>query len=149
MLPAQRPRQNLQMREVLVQEIDQHERPLFVVDRDDEKARALGSGGAQEVEPGGVAVERRHAEAAEQFHLLLVVIEHGQAKAIRAQQAADDVPEAAEAGEDHGIVVLGNFIRGALRNARGEERLHEAFVCSQEEGRGRHAHGDGGDQEVG
>ena len=50
---------------------------------------------------------------AKRFDLIGIVIEHGRAKAIGAEEAADDVAEAAEAGEDDGVIVLVDFVRGA------------------------------------
>ena len=91
------------------------QRLLFVVDRDDEKPRAFRARGAQEIEPRRVAVVGFDAEAAERFHLLGIVIEDGRAEAVRAQQARDDVSEAADAREDHRMIALVDLVRFALR----------------------------------
>ena len=80
----------------------------------DEKPRFLRAGAAQQIRAGRVAEEGFHPEAAQRFDPVGIVIEHGDAEAIGAQQPADDVAEAAEAGEDHRVVVLVDCVGFAL-----------------------------------
>ena len=77
-----------------------------------------------------------------------IVIEHGGADAVGAQQTRDDVSEPPDSGQDHGVVVLVDFIRLALGNAAEVTRLHQAIVEREEQRRGRHRNRDGGDEEI-
>ncbi len=72
-----------------------------VVDRDDDQLRPVGAGRAQQVEPRRVAVEHLGAEAPQQLDLVGVVIEHDRLVAGAGEHPLDDLPVAAEAGDDH------------------------------------------------
>ena len=66
----------------------------------DQQPGLAGAGRVQQIEPRGVAVEDPEAELAQQLDLVGVVVEHGGAHPAGEQQAADDLPEAAEARDD-------------------------------------------------
>ena len=70
------------------------------------------------------------------------MIENRRAKSIGAEKAADDVAEASEPGEDDGIVVFVDFVRGTLRFAFLKQRPHQLFVDGKEQGRCCHAQRD-------
>ena len=63
--------------------------------------RVLGAGGAQQVEPRRVAVVDLVAEAAHEVDLRRLISSAVNGIRLRAQHAADDLAEAAEAGDDH------------------------------------------------
>ena len=57
MLPANGAGQNPELRKIFLNQFDQLERLFFVVDGDNENARPLRARGAQEIEPGRIAIK--------------------------------------------------------------------------------------------
>ena len=100
-LRVARPRHDRELREVLARQVHQREVALDVVDRHHQHLGLAGTGHAQQVEPRGVAVVHLPAEAPRRLHLIGADVEHGGAASAGEQQAPDDLPVAAEAGDDH------------------------------------------------
>ena len=87
------------------------------------RTRAVGrTGGAQQVEPRGVAVVHLVAEAAHEVDVRLAAVERGERQPLDAQHARHDLPEAAEAGDDDRDVVLVDGVVGAAAPASASAR---------------------------
>ena len=56
--------------------------------------------------------------------------------------------EATDAGEDHGVIMLVDFVGFARRNQTAEARLHESIVDCEQERRGCHCKSDRGHEKV-
>src|SRR5882724_7939770 len=67
-------REYLEMGKVLLDDVDKLDGFFFVIDGDDEKLGATGSGRVQEIEPRGVAVEYFDAETPNNRHVIGVEI---------------------------------------------------------------------------
>ncbi len=107
---------------------------LDVVDGVHQQPGVARAGGFQQVEPSGVAVEHAIPELAQRIDLVGIVVQHHRADAAREQQTAHDLPEAAEARDDHRPL-------GRYRVARplGARAAREAPVVEHEQQRrGRH-----------
>ena len=102
---------------MLARQVDDCQRLLDVVDRDHQHLGRLRAGGAQQVQPRGIAIEHLVAESARRLDHVGVVVQHGGGDALRAQHAADDLPVAAEAGnDDRRVLRLADLLQ--LRRAR-------------------------------
>jgi hypothetical protein len=88
------------VRKVLADHLRALDALLDVVDRDDDHPGPVGAGDAHQVEPGRVAVVNAPAELAQRLDRLGIVVEHGRRDAVGEQHPADDLPVAAEAGDD-------------------------------------------------
>ena len=100
MLAIARAREDFQVRKVLADQFRGAHRGLDVVDGEHEDLRILGMRGAQQFQTRGVAVENLVAEAAQKIDLGLTGFERGKGDLLGAQDAADDLSEAAEARDD-------------------------------------------------
>ena len=131
-----RPRDDRQVREVLAHQLGHLDALLDVVDGQHHHARLVGAGGAQQVQPRRVAVEHRPAEAAHGLDLLGVVLEHGGREAVGVEQAADDLPVAAEAGDDHRRMLrLADLVElRSLRRARPGAAAHQRSAATSSSG---------------
>ena len=79
--------------------------------RNDDHFGFRGAGGAQDIEPAAVAVEHLYTEALDQLDLSRVVVDEGHRVALGAQQARDDLAEAAIAEDDD--VAIARHVRAA------------------------------------
>ena len=118
-----------------------------VVGGEHEDFGAFGMGGAQQFGFGRVAEIDHRAEAARQFDLFGIVFERGEGDLLRAQDAADDLAHAPEAGDDdarafvvdrigRAFLLLFGMLQQPVRNGDDHERRH------------RHAQADDGDEAV-
>ena len=71
----------------------------------------------EQVDAGGVAIEDE-AELAQELDLVGIMIQHSHTQALRIQQAPDDLAEAAEPGDQHGVVLWWDHIVLARRQPR-------------------------------
>src|SRR5687767_5786862 len=118
MLAARGAGQDFQARELALHRVNDLQRLRFVVDGQHQKLRMPGARCLEQIEPGSVAVKRFHPITSQRFDLVGIMIEDGGAKAISAKNAADNVSETAETGENDRIIVLIDFVRGTLGLAR-------------------------------
>ena len=72
-----------------------------IVQRDDQQLRLLGARRAQHVGSRGIAEIHLGAEARTTSTWPGIALQRGEVDAVHAQDAADDLPEAAEAADDH------------------------------------------------
>ena len=100
MLAIARAREDLQVRKMLADQFRGFHRRLDVVDGEHENFGILGMRGTQQFQPRGVSVENLIAETAQKVDLGLTGLERREGNLLGAQDAADDLPEAAEAGDD-------------------------------------------------
>src|SRR5580658_2114111 len=106
MLAVARAREDLQVRKLLAHQHRGAHRGVDVFDRQHQHLGALCAGRAQQVEPRGVAVIDLVAEAAHEIDVRLADVERREGQTLDPQHARYDLPEAAEAGDDHRDVVL-------------------------------------------
>ena len=132
MLAVAGARENLQSRKVLAHDLRRAHRGIHIVDREHEEIGGLRACGAQQVEPRGIAVVDAVAEATHEVDVRLTRIERGEFDVPRTQHARDDLPDAAEAGDDDAIVALVDLVerRGGLSV---EERLAHAIMHREEQ----------------
>ena len=97
-----------------------------VGERDDEQLRVFRPGGAQHVEPRGVAVPRLEAHLAHALHQFRAHVEHGGGHAVGLQEASDDVAHAAEAREER-----------PQRRAEPHQAHQQGDAHQQQQGEGR------------
>ncbi len=109
-----RPRDDLELREVLAREIDERETVADVVDGIDEQRGTQSACRFEQIETRRVAVKHAKAKAPEHLDLIGVVIEHGGADPAREQEAPHHLAEAPEAGHDHLRVVGVDRVSGLL-----------------------------------
>jgi hypothetical protein len=114
-----RPCHDRDVREVPARNANERQARFDVVDRVHEHARAGGARRLEQVAARGVAVEDAEAEVPEDLDVVGIVVEDGRAKAAREEQAADDLPEAAEAREDdRGVLALDGVVGPLVPGAR-------------------------------
>ncbi len=118
-------------------DLDHPQRLLRVVERDHQQAGALGAGGAQQVGPGRVAVIDLVAEAADHLDLLRALLQRGEGDAAHPQDAADDLPDPAEAADDDGRAIVADRVVGRLR-MRLQARDQQPFRRGEQQRRGGH-----------
>src|SRR3954452_20158189 len=117
MLTARSPGKDVQMRKMLADGVHDLQCLGIIVRRQDEELRARRPRGVEQVESRSIAIEALQPKPAQRFNLVRIVIEHGGAETIRPQKAADDVPETPEPGEDNGVVMLIDLIRGPIHDS--------------------------------
>src|ERR1700684_2913121 len=100
MLPIARAGEYLQMRKMLADELGGFHRGLDVVDGEHEDLGVVRIRRAQQFETGGVSVVHLIPEAAQEIALGLAGLERREGDLLGAKNAADDLSEAAEAGDD-------------------------------------------------
>ena len=119
----------------------------LICECDDEEAGVLDACGVEEIEPGGIAVEDLEAEFAQHVHVIGIAFEHGDFDALGHHEAADEIAEASETGEDHWSIFI-DAVGGALVLAHcGIAWRDDALVDDEEEGRDGHGQGDHSHQE--
>ena len=91
-----------ELREIPLGHLHHPQRLLQVVECHHQHAGALGAGGAEQVRPRRVAVIDLVAETADHLHLFGVLLQRGEGDAAHPQDAADDLPDPAEAADDDG-----------------------------------------------
>src|SRR5262249_9057296 len=84
---------------------DQSQVRVDVVDGVDDHRSLTSAGGIEQVQPCGVAVEDAEPEAAQRVDVVRIVVENGGLETASEEEAADDLPDAADAGNDHGTVL--------------------------------------------
>ena len=117
----------------------------LVVERHDEDAGGVDPCGVQQFGAGGVAEEALEAEAAHEFDRFEVVVEDDGLEARELHEPVHDLPEAADARDDDGVLfvdLVGREVGGA-----GVEALRDLFEGDEEERRQQHREGD--DEEEG
>ena len=77
------------------------------------------------------------------------MVEHRHADLVRRQQTADDLAEAAKAGDDDGIVLRLDMVVGTALLVALQARRDEFIVRQQQQGRGHHRQGHHHDQQRG
>ena len=98
---------NLDVGEMLAYQVNDFQRLVHAVHRHHQHLRSFGTGGAQQVQPGGVAVEHASPDGASRLDHVHVVVQHGGGDVFTAQDAAHDLPIAAKAGnDDFGVLGL-------------------------------------------
>ena len=90
-----------------------------VVGGQHEDLGAVGVRRAQQVGAGRVAVVDLGAEAAGNIHLVGAVLQRGEGDLLRAHHAPDDLPDPAEAGDDHARMVVVDVVGLAFFLFRG------------------------------
>ena len=93
---------------------------LRVVDGQHEELCRAGAGGVQQVEARCIPVKHLEAETSQGRDLVRVEVKDRRGDAVSAQQAADDVAEAAEAGDDDRCLAVVDLIGGAFVVTLGE-----------------------------
>ena len=131
MLAIARPREDLQVRKVLADQFRGFHRRLDIVDGEHEDFRILGMRRPQQFQPRSVAVENLIAKAAQKIDLGLTGFERRKGNLLRAQDAADDLAEASEAGDDDFWVQLDRRIE---RPAVGLACLERHVIKSEQHG---------------
>ena len=89
-------------------------RGVDVVDRQHEHFGARRAGSLQQLQPRRIAVVHLVAEAAHEVDLRDARLQRGERDPAHAQDAADDLADAAEAGDDHAAVVAFDAVELAL-----------------------------------
>ena len=100
--------------ELALDQIDDLIGDLGLFDADGDQARAAGTGGAQHIEAGAVAVIDLEAEAAGALDHLDVAIDDGHVHALGQEKLRDHLAEAAEADDQHRAAGVGEVVRGGL-----------------------------------
>src|SRR5271170_7323240 len=123
-LAIARPRVYSQIREIPFDHLRRAHRSLHVVDRKHEHFSMLRMRGTQQFQPRGVAVKYLDAEAPQKIYMSLIRFERRKGDFLRAQDAADDLPETAKARDDDSRVQFDGFVEGtAVGFLRLEERI--------------------------
>ncbi len=118
---------NFQVREMLARQVDDLERLRHVVHRHCQHFGMGGAGGAQQIEPGRVAIENLGAKDPRGLYHLGVVVQHRGLYALGPQHATNDLTVAAKAGnDDGGVLRLGNF--GHQRDLAARKTRQQQFV---------------------
>jgi len=110
---AARAGDDLELREALPHALHGGEGGLGIVDGDEQHPGRCGAGGFEQVHARRVAVVGFPAEAPHGIDLAGIVVDHRRAYSQASQDANDDLPEAAEAGDDHRLR-FADRVRGAL-----------------------------------
>ncbi len=136
-------RQYLKVWEVFLHHFNHLKRGGRVIDGEYQQFCLVGAGGMQQIEPAGVAVEHLIAVPAQHLYLTGVLLQYGGAYAVAVQQAPHYLAEAAEAGDDDGVLhqfrllVLRRIAVGTVI----EPGLDHPIVEDQQEWRQRHGEG--------
>src|SRR5580692_4818435 len=114
------------------------QRLLFIVNRDNEKLRLVCAGCMQEFEPRGVSIENLDSQFAHQLNLFGIEVEHRGLDSLQIQNASNDMAEASESCQDHGIILFIDLIGLSVGELTRKQRLYQAFVDREEERRRDH-----------
>ena len=126
---------DLDLGEVAADQFGDGEDAVAAGDGDDDHLGLGGAGGAQDVEARAVAVEHLDAEALDQLDLRRIVVDQGHLEALGAQQAGDDLAEAAIAEDDRPCCCSSmSSGRGLGGRRRIEPRHHERSKSSSRNG---------------
>ena len=112
---------------------------LRIIERRDEKRGAIGAGGVQQVDPGGIAIKGPKAELATLRYVIGVVIQHHRLHAAGMQQTCHHLTDPTEPGDDHHAGFRHVFL--ALAGACRQARCQHAVMQHQQKGRGQHRQG--------
>ena len=94
-------------------------------------------------------VRLKLGKGAQHLHVVGIVLEHGGPDAVGAEEAADDVPEPSEAGDDHRALLVDLVHRSLHALAGADPGLEQPLVDQQEDRGERHGDGHDGDQPAG
>ena len=133
-----RARQDRQVGKVALRHLDDAQHVRRIVQRHDQQLRLLGAGRAQHVGPRGIAEIHLGAEAAHHVHLAWIALQRGERDAVHAQHAADDLPEAAEAADDHRRVVRRRSCRIPAAARACSRGISTASDAGEQDRRGHH-----------
>ena len=126
--PVPRPRENLELREVLLNCLGALNRHLFVVDRKDEELCPFRTGGSQQVDPGRIPVVDFVAIFSDELDLMGIVIEHGRADTLRVKHSRHNLAKAAIPRDDNRIAFVLDRIGFVWFAQAREAGLDQAFV---------------------
>ena len=122
-----------------VNEVDDAARGLSVVDADGDQPGVGCARGAQDVEPGAVAVIDLEAETGCLLNHLGIIVDGGDVDALRKQALGDDLPEAAKADDEHRAACVREIIGLAVGRPR-EAPQHRIGRCGNQRTQ-QHGHG--------
>ena len=136
-----RPRHDLKLRKVCLRQVHNFQRLLHIVHRHHQHLGRGSTRGAQQVQPGGVAIKHAVTDVARHFDHLGVVVQHSGGNAFGREQAADDLAVAAKAGNhDGGLLLFRDFFHRrhiTVGIAWQQQPVH----CYQNQRAQQHGHG--------
>ena len=94
-------RNHVELGKVFPHTIRQRQTVINIINRIDDQRGIFGTGGFQQIKPGGIAVINLVAKFSEQIDLVGIVIQHHHAHAVGQQNASNDLSKSSETCDDY------------------------------------------------